>query len=114
MFIPPVLLKTCESPAFMSHLLYANRLQWTMASLLHANEASFFPWCFSPACPVPVPMYAGSASGGSYGSSPSCRFASPPVSPGVLRSDCRVCASASAHRQSCRYVMGVLFMYGVS
>lgn len=25
----------------MSHLLYANHLQWTMASLLHANEASF-------------------------------------------------------------------------
>ncbi|XP_060251470.1 serine/threonine-protein kinase ULK2 isoform X9 [Ovis aries] len=32
-------------------------------------------------CPVPVPMYAGSASGGSYGSSPSCRFASPPSLP---------------------------------
>ncbi|XP_057570832.1 serine/threonine-protein kinase ULK2 isoform X2 [Hippopotamus amphibius kiboko] len=28
-------------------------------------------------CPVPVPVYAGSASGGSCGSSPSCRFASP-------------------------------------
>ncbi|XP_061247136.1 serine/threonine-protein kinase ULK2 isoform X1 [Bos javanicus] len=32
-------------------------------------------------CPVPVPMYAGSASGGSYGSSPSCRFVSPPSLP---------------------------------
>lgn len=32
------------------------------------------------ACPVPVPTYAGSVSGSSCGSSPSCRFASPPVS----------------------------------
>ncbi|GAB5580571.1 serine/threonine-protein kinase ULK2 isoform X4 [Prionailurus iriomotensis] len=30
-------------------------------------------------CPVPVPVYAGSVSGSSCGSSPSCRFASPPV-----------------------------------
>ncbi|KAM9747179.1 serine/threonine-protein kinase ULK2 isoform 6-T7 [Dama dama] len=32
-------------------------------------------------CPVPVPVYASSAAGGSYGSSPSCRFASPPSLP---------------------------------
>ncbi|XP_053130685.1 serine/threonine-protein kinase ULK2 isoform X2 [Hemicordylus capensis] len=30
-------------------------------------------------CPVPVPTYAGSVSGSSCGSSPSCRFASPPL-----------------------------------
>uniref|UniRef100_A0A670YGM8 Unc-51 like autophagy activating kinase 2 n=1 Tax=Pseudonaja textilis TaxID=8673 RepID=A0A670YGM8_PSETE len=39
---------------------------------------------FSPlhsACPVPVPAPAGSVSGGSCGSSPSCRFASPPSLP---------------------------------
>ncbi|XP_053068593.1 serine/threonine-protein kinase ULK2 isoform X5 [Acinonyx jubatus] len=30
-------------------------------------------------CPVPVPVYAGSVSGSSCGSSPSCRFASPPM-----------------------------------
>ncbi|KAB0388205.1 hypothetical protein FD755_003161 [Muntiacus reevesi] len=34
---------------------------------------------------VPVPMYAGSASGGSYGRSPSCRFASPPPLPDMQR-----------------------------
>uniref|UniRef100_A0A8C0LB87 non-specific serine/threonine protein kinase n=1 Tax=Canis lupus dingo TaxID=286419 RepID=A0A8C0LB87_CANLU len=34
-----------------------------------------------PACPVPVPVYAGSVSGSSCGSSPSCRFASPPSLP---------------------------------
>uniref|UniRef100_A0A8B9YVH4 non-specific serine/threonine protein kinase n=1 Tax=Buteo japonicus TaxID=224669 RepID=A0A8B9YVH4_9AVES len=33
------------------------------------------------ACPVPVPTYAGSVSGSSCGSSPSCRFASPPSLP---------------------------------
>uniref|UniRef100_A0A8C0LA14 non-specific serine/threonine protein kinase n=1 Tax=Canis lupus dingo TaxID=286419 RepID=A0A8C0LA14_CANLU len=33
------------------------------------------------ACPVPVPVYAGSVSGSSCGSSPSCRFASPPSLP---------------------------------
>ncbi|XP_044901103.1 serine/threonine-protein kinase ULK2 isoform X4 [Felis catus] len=32
-------------------------------------------------CPVPVPVYAGSVSGSSCGSSPSCRFASPPSLP---------------------------------
>ncbi|XP_078010879.1 serine/threonine-protein kinase ULK2 isoform X3 [Phascolarctos cinereus] len=32
-------------------------------------------------CPVPVPIYAGSVSGSSCGSSPSCRFASPPSLP---------------------------------
>ncbi len=32
-------------------------------------------------CPVPVPTYAGSVSGSSCGSSPSCRFASPPSLP---------------------------------
>ncbi|XP_074045338.1 serine/threonine-protein kinase ULK2 isoform X1 [Macrotis lagotis] len=32
-------------------------------------------------CPVPVPIYAGSVSGTSCGSSPSCRFASPPSLP---------------------------------
>ncbi|KAF7244308.1 Serine/threonine-protein kinase ULK2 [Varanus komodoensis] len=32
-------------------------------------------------CPVPVPTYTGSASGSSCGSSPSCRFASPPSLP---------------------------------
>nr|XP_035929352.1 serine/threonine-protein kinase ULK2 isoform X2 [Halichoerus grypus] len=32
-------------------------------------------------CPVPVPVYAGSGSGSSCGSSPSCRFASPPSLP---------------------------------
>uniref|UniRef100_K7BP19 Serine/threonine-protein kinase n=1 Tax=Pan troglodytes TaxID=9598 RepID=K7BP19_PANTR len=32
-------------------------------------------------CPVPVPMYSGSVSGSSCGSSPSCRFASPPSLP---------------------------------
>lgn len=30
-------------------------------------------------CPVPVPVYAGSVSGGPCGSSPPCRFASPPT-----------------------------------
>ncbi|MBZ3889649.1 Serine/threonine-protein kinase ULK2 [Sciurus carolinensis] len=35
------------------------------------------------ACPVPVPVYAGSIPGNTCGSSPSCRFASPPpASPG--------------------------------
>ncbi|XP_063473808.1 serine/threonine-protein kinase ULK2 isoform X2 [Symphalangus syndactylus] len=33
------------------------------------------------ACPVPVPVYSGSVSGSSCGSSPSCRFASPPSLP---------------------------------
>ncbi|KAM4824030.1 serine/threonine-protein kinase ULK2 isoform X1 [Urocitellus parryii] len=32
-------------------------------------------------CPVPVPVYAGSVPGNSCGSSPSCRFASPPSLP---------------------------------
>ncbi|XP_023369783.1 serine/threonine-protein kinase ULK2 isoform X2 [Otolemur garnettii] len=32
-------------------------------------------------CPVPVPVYAGSVSASSCGSSPSCRFASPPSLP---------------------------------
>ncbi|XP_028691946.1 serine/threonine-protein kinase ULK2 isoform X3 [Macaca fascicularis] len=32
-------------------------------------------------CPVPVPVYSGSVSGSSCGSSPSCRFASPPSLP---------------------------------
>ncbi|XP_073902819.1 serine/threonine-protein kinase ULK2 isoform X2 [Castor canadensis] len=32
-------------------------------------------------CPVPVPVYAGSVPGSSCGSSPSCRFASPPSLP---------------------------------
>uniref|UniRef100_A0A452TKV1 non-specific serine/threonine protein kinase n=1 Tax=Ursus maritimus TaxID=29073 RepID=A0A452TKV1_URSMA len=32
-------------------------------------------------CPVPVPVYAGSVSGGPCGSSPPCRFASPPSLP---------------------------------
>ncbi|XP_062815422.1 serine/threonine-protein kinase ULK2 isoform X1 [Anolis carolinensis] len=32
-------------------------------------------------CPVPVPAYTGSVSGSSCGSSPSCRFASPPSLP---------------------------------
>uniref|UniRef100_A0A8C8TRM4 non-specific serine/threonine protein kinase n=1 Tax=Peromyscus maniculatus bairdii TaxID=230844 RepID=A0A8C8TRM4_PERMB len=32
-------------------------------------------------CPVPVPVYAGPVSGSSCGSSPSCRFASPPSLP---------------------------------
>ncbi|XP_061460663.1 serine/threonine-protein kinase ULK2 isoform X2 [Rhineura floridana] len=32
-------------------------------------------------CPVPVPTYTGSGSGSSCGSSPSCRFASPPSLP---------------------------------
>nr|XP_058133974.1 serine/threonine-protein kinase ULK2-like [Dasypus novemcinctus] len=32
-------------------------------------------------CPVPVPMYAGSVSGSSCGSSPTCRLASPPSFP---------------------------------
>ncbi|XP_064135417.1 serine/threonine-protein kinase ULK2 isoform X1 [Loxodonta africana] len=32
-------------------------------------------------CPVPVPVYAGSVTGSSCGSSPSCRFASPPSLP---------------------------------
>ncbi|XP_028564777.2 serine/threonine-protein kinase ULK2 isoform X1 [Podarcis muralis] len=32
-------------------------------------------------CPVPVPTYTGSVSGSSCGSSPSCRFASPPSLP---------------------------------
>uniref|UniRef100_A0A8C6VNA4 non-specific serine/threonine protein kinase n=1 Tax=Naja naja TaxID=35670 RepID=A0A8C6VNA4_NAJNA len=42
-------------------------------------SALFFP--LHSACPVPVPAPAGSVSGGSCGSSPSCRFASPPSLP---------------------------------
>ncbi|XP_039703408.1 serine/threonine-protein kinase ULK2 isoform X1 [Pteropus medius] len=34
-------------------------------------------------CPVPVPVYAGSVSGSSCGSSPPCRFASPPSLPDI-------------------------------
>uniref|UniRef100_A0A670KIF2 non-specific serine/threonine protein kinase n=1 Tax=Podarcis muralis TaxID=64176 RepID=A0A670KIF2_PODMU len=42
-----------------------------------------FPYVvlLSTACPVPVPTYTGSVSGSSCGSSPSCRFASPPSLP---------------------------------
>uniref|UniRef100_A0A8C7BSF4 non-specific serine/threonine protein kinase n=1 Tax=Neovison vison TaxID=452646 RepID=A0A8C7BSF4_NEOVI len=43
----------------------------------HLSSPVFLP----PACPVPVPVYAGSVSGSSCGSSPSCRFASPPSLP---------------------------------
>uniref|UniRef100_A0A452TLL2 non-specific serine/threonine protein kinase n=1 Tax=Ursus maritimus TaxID=29073 RepID=A0A452TLL2_URSMA len=39
------------------------------------------PVFLPPACPVPVPVYAGSVSGGPCGSSPPCRFASPPSLP---------------------------------
>uniref|UniRef100_A0A2I3GUL9 non-specific serine/threonine protein kinase n=2 Tax=Nomascus leucogenys TaxID=61853 RepID=A0A2I3GUL9_NOMLE len=41
-----------------------------------------YSFVFLPlACPVPVPVYSGSVSGSSCGSSPSCRFASPPSLP---------------------------------
>uniref|UniRef100_A0A8C2PP78 non-specific serine/threonine protein kinase n=1 Tax=Capra hircus TaxID=9925 RepID=A0A8C2PP78_CAPHI len=52
---------------------------WSIGTVIY--QLASLPSCFSPACPVPVPMYAGSASGGSYGSSPSCRFTSPPSLP---------------------------------
>lgn len=52
----------------------------------------------SAACPVPVPVYAGSVSGSSCGSSPSCRFASPPVSYGFMKNSFRVSAIAFVYR----------------
>ncbi|OWK15351.1 ULK2 [Cervus elaphus hippelaphus] len=58
------------------------------------------------ACPVPVPVYAGSAAGGSYGSSPSCRFASPPVS--------KDSASTSSKNSSCDTDDFVLVPHNIS
>uniref|UniRef100_A0A7M4F4K0 Unc-51 like autophagy activating kinase 2 n=1 Tax=Crocodylus porosus TaxID=8502 RepID=A0A7M4F4K0_CROPO len=58
--------------------------QFMCLKLFQLFKRSVPPFPFSlppPACPVPVPTYAGSVSGSSCGSSPSCRFASPPSLP---------------------------------
>ncbi|XP_074045340.1 serine/threonine-protein kinase ULK2 isoform X3 [Macrotis lagotis] len=57
-------------------------------------------------CPVPVPIYAGSVSGTSCGSSPSCRFASPPVS--------KDSASTSSKNSSCDTDDFVLVPHNIS
>uniref|UniRef100_A0A8C9DTV0 non-specific serine/threonine protein kinase n=1 Tax=Prolemur simus TaxID=1328070 RepID=A0A8C9DTV0_PROSS len=56
---------------------YVFRLHWIPLFVNTVSSSAFPP----PACPVPVPVYAGSVSGSSCGSSPSCRFASPPSLP---------------------------------
>ncbi|TKC53159.1 hypothetical protein EI555_006657 [Monodon monoceros] len=63
-------------------LSYANRRKSTVSGIR-----------IKIACPVPVPVYAGSASEGPCSSSPSCRFASPPVS--------KDSASTSSKNSSC-------------
>lgn len=62
------------------------------------------------ACPVPVPVYAGAVSGSSCGSSPSCRFASPPVSANFIKKNVKVSAVASVHRWSLHMHCGY-FLY---
>jgi hypothetical protein len=65
---------------------------------------------FFLACPVPVPVYAGSVPGSSCGSSPSCRFASPPVSSGFIKSNFRVSAVVSVYNRTCKHTVDALFL----
>ena len=60
----------------------------------------FFSVFLLTACPVPVPVYAGFVPGSACGSSPSCRFASPPVSSGFIKNDLRFWAFVSVHKWS--------------
>ncbi|XP_026545716.1 serine/threonine-protein kinase ULK2 [Notechis scutatus] len=74
-----------ETSAYLSDLLL-NLLQRNQKDRM--DFEAFFNHPFldqvstvKKSCPVPVPAPAGSVSGGSCGSSPSCRFASPPSLP---------------------------------